>query len=192
MHFFSTYRIWCWDWRPFPPVQFEWHLKIWTKSPLWCGTHQRQGNHFGFWSLSFFSIIVKGNFERSCTFTALGLEQRHFWGVTNSKKKQMPALLSRFYKHHAKIFPFQSQTWCLQQFSVPDLQKNFKAFFSFSFVCLGLTSNRFIIFVFVFFSILRLEACSSLLSFGAGQPYSVPGQSLPPTSYFRQRFVRNS
>ena len=45
---------------------------------------------------------------------------------------------------------------------------------------------------FCLFSILRLEACSSLLSFGAGQPYSVPGQSLPPTSYFRQRFVRNS
>ena len=157
---------------------------------MWYSSKARQS----FWILVFVFFLnhCKRQFWKELHFYRSGPWTKAFLGRNKFLKKQMPALLSRFYKHHAKIFPFQSQTWCLQQFSVPDFQKNFNAFFSFSFVCLGLTSNRFIIFVFVFFSILRLEACSSLLSFGAGQSYSVPGQSLPPTSYFRQRFVRNS
>ena len=168
--------------QPFPPVQFEWHLKIWTKSPLWCGTHQRQGNHSGL-SLPFFSIIVQGNFERSCTFTALGLEQRHFWGETNSYKRCLPLF------QHSTITDLMLVAVCFAGFP----EKNFKSIFFF-FICMleACIQQIYRPCLCLFFQFSDFEACSSLLSFGAGQPYSVPGQSLPPTSYFRQRFVRNS
>ena len=103
--------------QPFPPVQFEWHLKIWIRSPLWCGT-QRQGNHSGL-SLPFLSIIVKGNFERSCIFTALGLEQRHFWGETNSYKRCLPLF------QHSTITDLMLVAVCFAGFPEKKLQKHF-------------------------------------------------------------------